>query len=72
MSVQSTKNRSNQPPIAKAIGLFASCAVVVLGGWMGLRPETILVRAVVVGCVTAFLIKLVVDLVNSADDEEDD
>lgn len=72
MSVQSTKNRSSQPPIDKAIGLFASCAMVVLGGWMGLRPETILVRALVVGFVTMFLLKMVIHMVNSASDEEDD
>lgn len=68
---KSTNKQQTQQPIHKAIGLMACCAVVVFGGWMRLRPETILLRAIVVGCVTTFLVKMVVSTVNSAFDPEE-
>lgn len=71
MSAQSTKKQTGQQPTHKAVGLLASCAVVVFGGWIGLRPETILVRALVVGFVTAWLVKIVLQTVKAADDPED-
>lgn len=68
---QSTKHISDQQPMDKAVGLLSACFMVVFGGWTGLRPETILWRAIVVGCVVMFLFRLMTSVVSSSAVEDD-
>lgn len=71
MATQQNRN-INRQPLDKAFGLFASCLMVTLGAWMGLRPETVLIRAVIVACVTTGFVRIVVYVLDSADLMNDD
>jgi hypothetical protein len=73
MSVQSTKNNAAaQQPFDKAIGLLAGCVMVMFGGWMGLPPATILIRTIVVSCVSTMLAKMAINMVTSSHMADED
>jgi len=73
MSVQktSTKNESQQP-IGRLCGLMAGCVCVALGGWMEMRPETIVTRGLAISVVTAVAVRIVVVVYTTCFQENDD
>jgi len=73
MAVQTSPARnSSQQPFGRVIGLLSGCLVVGLCGWNGLRPETILTRAIIVGCVMGAAARMLIVLFSTVFAEEDD
>ena len=73
MAVRKPTGKITTPqPVGGALGLLAGCLVVGLGGWVGLRPETILVRALIVGGVTAVAVRIVTAVFNTVFSEKDE
>lgn len=72
MATQRSTNNTKPQPFDKAIGLLAACVMVVFGGWIALRPEIILLRALVVGCATNVLVRILIGVMNSAEAANDD
>ena len=71
VSRQSANNPGHQP-LHKAVGLLAGCIMVIFGTWIGLRPETILIRTLVVCGATTFLTRLLMNVINSANSAADE
>lgn len=61
-----SSERSLTQVLPKAIGMLAACFVVILGGIIGFRPGTILVRAFIVGFAVAMIVWLTLQAVRLA------
>lgn len=73
MAVQKTSaTRDAGQPYGRLLVLMAGCLTVALGGLSGVRPETILIRALIAGMVTALMVRVVMLVFQMFYAEDDD
>lgn len=57
-SASNTEEEREAQPIAKAFGLLLGSVVVGIGLWSGLQPETILLRAALIGVSGGLVVRI--------------
>ncbi|MEZ6132239.1 MAG: hypothetical protein R3C59_26560 [Planctomycetaceae bacterium] len=73
MSVQKSTSKGELPqPIGRLLGLLAGCLTVGFGGWTGMRPETVVWRALAIAVVTAVAVRVIVLVMTTFFLENDD
>lgn len=73
MAVQKTSTTGDAgQPYGRLMVLMSGCLTVVLGGISGARPETILIRALIAGLVTALVVRVIMLVFQTFYAEEDD
>jgi hypothetical protein len=73
MAIQKTSRPADtQQPYGRLLVLMACCLTVALGGLSGVRPETILIRAVTAGIITALIARVVTIVFQTFYTEDDD
>ncbi|MEZ6123452.1 MAG: hypothetical protein R3C49_09790 [Planctomycetaceae bacterium] len=72
MGVSKTRAQSSDQPFGKILGLLAGSIAVMVGIWRGVSPETVLVRAMIVGFVTAVGARTLISVLKTFFAEDDD
>lgn len=73
MAVQKTSATGDaRQPYGRLLVLMSGCLTVLLGGLSGVRPETILIRALIAGIITALVVRIIVLVFQTFYAEEDD
>ena len=69
--IRDSRGHSRPQPWGLAIGLLAGCIIAIIGIAVGVRPETVLVRASIGASIVAVAVSLVVRVVGIILTEDD-